>query len=73
MRFVYSAEMQFKPLQDFEKLRADNAVEDRQLLNLAQATENLGLHSLAFNHQKRKSSSDSTLRNIFRLFGGKAF
>lgn len=44
----------------FASPQAGNAVEDRQLLNLTQATENLGLDSPAFNLRKRKSLSDST-------------
>nr|XP_053632844.1 GRIP and coiled-coil domain-containing protein 2-like isoform X2 [Cherax quadricarinatus] len=62
MRSAYPAEMQSIPLQSFEddKLREGCAVEDRQLMNLTQATENLGLDSPAFNLRKRKSFSDST-------------
>ncbi|KAK8746809.1 hypothetical protein OTU49_016827, partial [Cherax quadricarinatus] len=62
MRSAYPAEMQSIPLQSFEddKLREGCAVEDRQLMNLTQATENIGLDSPAFNLRKRKSFSDST-------------
>ncbi|KAK8404754.1 hypothetical protein O3P69_007773 [Scylla paramamosain] len=62
LRSAYPAEMQFRPLDDFEddKLREGCAVEDRQLMNITQATENLELDSPAFNLRKRKSPSGSS-------------
>ncbi|XP_050701937.1 LOW QUALITY PROTEIN: centrosome-associated protein CEP250-like [Eriocheir sinensis] len=63
MRSAYPVEMQFRPLDDFEddKLREGCAIDDRQLLNLTAATENLELDSPAFNLRKRKSPSDSII------------
>nr|XP_045616061.1 putative leucine-rich repeat-containing protein DDB_G0290503 isoform X3 [Procambarus clarkii] len=72
MRSAYPAEMQSIPLQNFEddKLREGCAVEDRQLMNLTEATENLGLDSPAFNLRKRKSLSESTQSESSIEFSG---
>ncbi|KAG7158941.1 Nuclear mitotic apparatus protein 1-like [Homarus americanus] len=74
MRSAYPAEMQSIPLEGFadDKLREGHAVNDRQLMTLTQATENLGLDSPAFNLRKRKSLSDSIQSEAsFDSSGGK--